>query len=369
MPFAPLSPPRRVLMGPGPSDVDPRVLQAMALPTIGHLDPAFLQVMDEVKSMLRALLGTVNDLTLPMSGTGSAGMETLFTNLVEAGDRVVVGVNGVFGTRMCEVARRQGAEVVRIDRPWGEAFVPSDFDGVSGPVKLLAVVHAETSTGVLQPLDGLRQVADRLGALLAIDCVTSLAGVPIELDRYGVDAAYSGTQKCLSAPPGLAPVSLSPRAFQAVLDRQTPVSSWYLDLSLINRYWRDEGGGRSYHHTAPINNVYGLHEACRLALDEGLDARAERHRRLGAELASGLAALGLNLPVAPELRLPQLAVVEVPAHVDDKRARGRLLTEHGLEIGGGLGEFAGKRWRIGLMGSACTEENVARCLAAIRAVI
>ncbi len=360
----PLNPPHRVLMGPGPSDVDPAVLRAMSAPTIGHLDPAFLTLMDESKVMLRQLFGTDNDLTMPMSGTGSAGMETLMVNLLQPGDRVLVGVNGVFGTRMCEVARRCGADVVAVERPWGDAFSVDDFRAAAAgrSFRALFLVHAETSTGVLQPLDGFRELADELGAFFGIDCVTSIGGLPVALDQHGVDAAYAGTQKCLSAPPGLAPISFSARAFEHVLARAVPVQSWYLDLSLINRYW---GGERAYHHTAPINNLYGLHEACRLALAEGLEARWARHRSLGAQLASGLEALGLTLPVAPELRLPQLTVVQIPEGADDKAVRGRLLRDHGLEIGGGLGAFAGHRWRIGLMGSACTRRNVTLCLAAL----
>jgi len=351
-------------MGPGPSDVDPAVLRAMSAPTIGHLDPAFLTLMDESKVMLRQLFGTDNDLTMPMSGTGSAGMETLMVNLLQPGDRVLVGVNGVFGTRMCEVARRCGADVVAVERPWGDAFSVDDFRAAAAgrSFRALFLVHAETSTGVLQPLDGFRELADELGAFFGIDCVTSIGGLPVALDQHGVDAAYAGTQKCLSAPPGLAPISFSARAFEHVLARAVPVQSWYLDLSLINRYW---GGERAYHHTAPINNLYGLHEACRLALAEGLEARWARHRSLGAQLASGLEALGLTLPVAPELRLPQLTVVQIPEGADDKAVRGRLLRDHGLEIGGGLGAFAGHRWRIGLMGSACTRRNVTLCLAAL----
>ncbi len=363
--MTPLNPPVRVLMGPGPSDVDPAVLRAMSAPTIGHLDPAFLSIMDEVKSMLRRLFGTTNDLTMPMSGTGSAGMETLMVNLLQPGDRALVGVNGVFGVRMCEVARRCGAEVVAVERPWGEAFTPDDFRAAAAgrSFRGLFLVHAETSTGVLQPLQGFAAVAEECGAFFGIDCVTSIGGLPVALDKHGVDAAYAGTQKCLSAPPGLAPISFSARAFEHVLAREVPVQSWYLDLSLINRYW---GGERAYHHTAPINNLYGLHEACRLALTEGLEARAARHRNLGGQLAAGLEALGLELPVPPELRLPQLTVVQIPDGVDDKAVRGQLLRDHGLEIGGGLGAFAGKRWRIGLMGSACTKRNVALCLAALK---
>jgi len=351
-------------MGPGPSDVAPSVLQAMSRPTLGHLDPRFLEIMDETAAMLRAVLGTENRLTLPISGTGSAGMETCLVNLLEPGDRALIGVNGVFGTRMCEVARRCGAEVTPVEARWGEAMSTEALRAAAGgrAYKLVAVVHAETSTGALQPLAGLRELADELGALLMIDAVTSTGGVPVDLDDHGVDAMYGGTQKCLSAPPGLAPVSFSDRAVAALQDRKSPVQSWYLDLSLITKYW---GGERAYHHTAPVNSVYALHEALRLVLEEGLEARYARHARHGASLAEGLEGLGLSLPVAANTRMPQLTVVSIPDGVQDKAVRAHLLEHLGLEIGGGLGPMAGKVWRIGLMGSACTERNVTLCVAGL----
>ena len=361
-----LAPPPRVLMGPGPSDVPAEVLAALSRPCIGHLDPAFIRIMDENKAMLRQVFGTSNAMTLPMSGTGSAGMETLFVNLLEPGDRVLVGVNGVFGGRMCEVARRCGATVDRVEAPWGQPLSVEAFrEAAAGrEYKLLALVHAETSTGVLQDLAGFRALCDELGALLLADCVTSLGGVPVDLDAHGVDAAYSGTQKCLSVPPGLAPVSLSERAMAVVQGRPAPVQSWYLDLSLLASYW--SGSKRAYHHTAPVNMNYALHAGLWLALAEGLEARFARHRAHGAALAAGLEALGLTLPVAPAHRLPQLTLVEVPESVDEAAVRRRLLEEHGLEIGGGLGAFAGRAWRIGLMGASCSRQHVALCLAALQ---
>ena len=364
----PLNPPRRTLMGPGPSDVAPSVLQAMAKPTLGHLDPRFLEIMDEVSGMLRQLFGTRNALTLPMSGTGSAGMETVMVNLLQPGDRALVGVNGVFGTRMAEVARRCGAEVVEVTGEWGRALAPEDFRAAAagGRFQVMAVVHAETSTGVLQPMEGMRAAADETGALLLADCVTSLAGVPVELDAWGVDAAYSGTQKCLSCPPGLAPVSFSERAVGVLRGRREKVQSWYLDLGLIASYW---GGERAYHHTAPINMIYALHEAARLALEEGLPQRFARHREHGAALAAGLEGLGLALRVPADERLPQLTAVAIPDGTDDAAARRFLLDEFGVEIGGGLGPMKGNTWRIGLMGSACTRANVELCLAGIAAVL
>ncbi len=363
--FQPVNPPARVLLGPGPSDVAPSVLRALGSPTVGHLDPMFLQVMDEVRAMLRPLFGTTNDMTMPMSGTGSAGMETLFVNLLEPGDKALIGVHGVFGGRMAEVARRCGAEVVTVEAPWGRALDPDDLMAAAkahGPFKVMAVVHAETSTGVLQDLAPMRAIADACGALLLTDCVTSLGGVRIDLDAHGVDAAYSGSQKCLSCPPGLAPISLSDRAVKVLTTRSHPVQSWYLDLNLIANYW---GGARAYHHTAPVNMNYALHEALRLALDEGLEARIVRHARHAAALSAGLEAMGLSLPVPPAERLAPLTLVGIPDGVDDKAVRGRLIQQYGLEIGGGLGKFAGKAWRIGLMGAASTPRNVTLCLAAL----
>ena len=364
---APLDPPTRVLLGPGPSDVAPSVLGALAKPTVGHLDPAFLSVMDEVRDMLREVFGTTNELTFPMSGTGSSGMETCFVNLLQPGDRVLVGVNGVFGTRMADVARRCGAEVFEAKADWGTTFTADQLRAAAdGPVDVVAVVHAETSTGAHQDLVPARGVADELGALLLVDCVTSLGGYRMALDEWGVDAAYSGTQKCLSCPPGLAPISFSARAAERLAARTTPVQSWYLDLSMISSYW---GSERAYHHTAPINMLYGLHEALRLVLEEGIDARATRHARNAAALVAGLEAMGLAPRVAASERLSPLTAVSVPDGVDDATARRFLLEEFGVEIGGGLGPMKGNTWRIGLMGSGSTRRNVTLCLSGLRAAL
>jgi alanine-glyoxylate transaminase / serine-glyoxylate transaminase / serine-pyruvate transaminase len=360
----PVRPPARVLMGPGPSDVAPSVLAALGAPTVGHLDPAFLEVADQTRAMLRKVFETGHELTLPMSGTGSSGMETCFVNLLEPGDRVLVCQNGVFGTRMADVAARCGAEVTLANAPWGRAMDPCDVKRAAGGTahKLLCVVHAETSTGVLQDLSGFRELADSMGALLLVDAVTSLGGVPVQVDGRGVDASYSGTQKCLSCPPGLSPVTFSERA-RGVLDARTrPVQSWYLDLRMIARYWGEE---RVYHHTAPVNMIYALHEALRLVLEEGLEARYARHRTNAAALRAGLVAMGLTLPVPEGERLDPLTLVRIPDGADDATTRRWLLTHHGLEIGGGLGDFKGKAWRIGLMGTACTRRNVTLCLAAL----
>jgi alanine-glyoxylate transaminase / serine-glyoxylate transaminase / serine-pyruvate transaminase len=360
----PVQPPARVLMGPGPSDVAPSVLAALGAPTVGHLDPAFLEVADQTRAMLRQVFETEHELTLPMSGTGSSGMETCFVNLLEPGDRVLVCQNGVFGTRMADVAARCGAEVTLAKAPWGRAMDPSDVKHAAGGKahKLLCVVHAETSTGVLQDLSSFRELADSMGALLLVDAVTSLGGVPVQVDARGIDAAYSGTQKCLSCPPGLSPVTFSERA-RAVLDARTrPVQSWYLDLRMIARYWGEE---RVYHHTAPVNMIYALHEALRLVLEEGHEARYARHRTGAAALRAGLVAMGLTLPVPEGERLDPLTLVRIPDGADDATTRRWLLAHHGLEIGGGLGDFKGKAWRIGLMGTACTRRNVTLCLAAL----
>jgi alanine-glyoxylate transaminase/serine-glyoxylate transaminase/serine-pyruvate transaminase len=355
---------RRVLMGPGPSDVPREVLDALSKPTIGHLDPEFLKILDETQSMLREVFGTQNSLTLPISATGSAGMETCFVNLLEPGDAVLICRHGVFGGRMAEVARRCGAKVTLVDAPWGRAVDPDDVARVAKTqsFKLLALVHAETSTGVLQDLTPFRSIADSCGALLVVDAVTSLAGVPVEVDRHGIDAVYSGTQKCLSCPPGLSPVSFSDRAQQVLSTRDVPVQSWYLDLSLIGQYF---GGNRVYHHTAPVNMIFALHEALRLVLREGLEARYARHRAQAQALYEGLESLGLELLVEPEVRLPPLTLVRIPDGVNDAVVRRRLLDEHGLEIGGGLGEFKGKAWRIGLMGASATPRHVELCIRAL----
>lgn len=365
---SPIDPPRRTLMGPGPSDVEPSVLRAMAAPTLGHLDPAFLAIMDEVRDMLRAVLRTENELTMPMSGTGSAGMETCLVNLIEPGDAVLIGVNGVFGTRMCEVARRAGAEVTAVEGEWGRALSGEQFAEAAGgrQYKLVCVVHAETSTGVHQPLAPIKAVADACGALLVCDMVTSVGGHEVSLDEWGVDAMYTGTQKCLSCPPGLSPISFSARAAEVLRARKTPVQSWYLDLSLIASYW---GGERAYHHTAPINMLYGLHEALRVVLEEGLQARWDRHARNAAALVAGLEAMGLEMVVPADERLAPLTAVRIPEGVDDGAVRKRLLEQYDLEIGGGLGPMKGVAWRIGLMGAGSSRHNVSLCLEALRGAL
>jgi alanine-glyoxylate transaminase / serine-glyoxylate transaminase / serine-pyruvate transaminase len=358
--------PHRLLLGPGPSPVPPRVLAALAQPTIGHLDPAFLALMDEVRARLRAVFGTTNELTLAMSGTGSAGMETVIVNLVEPGDRVVVAVNGVFGGRLAEVARRAGGEVTTVETPWGRTV---DRDALRAAIRdraprVVAVVHAETSTGALTPLDGLAAEVRAHDGLLVVDCVTSLGGLPVDIDAHGVDAAYSGSQKCLSCPPGLSPVTLGPRAVARLAARTTPVASWYLDLSLLRSYWGQE---RAYHHTAPINMLYALHEALAVVLEEGLAARYARHRDAHARLAGELAALGLPFVSQDGYRLPMLNAIAAPAGVDEAAIRKRLLDAHAIEIGGGLGAFKGKAWRIGLMGHGATTDSVDRVIGALRA--
>ncbi|QDU42391.1 Purine catabolism protein PucG [Symmachiella dynata] len=356
--------PQRILMGPGPSDVDSRVLAALSAPIVGHLDPYFLGVMDEMQSMLREVFRTKNELTLAVSGTGSAGMETCVVNLIEPGDRMVVGVNGVFGTRMADVAARAGAEVTTIERPFGEVFDADEIAEVVARVKpkVVGLIHAETSTGALQPIEEISRVVHDAGALLLLDTVTSLGGVPVEIDAWNVDAVYSGTQKCLSCPPGLAPVSFSAAALEVMDARKTKVASWYLDMSMVRNYW---GGKRAYHHTAPINMNYALHEALRLVLEEGLENRFDRHRQNHLALCAGLEALGIQYAVPADHRLPQLNAVVIPAGVDDAAVRKQLLGEFGIEIGGGLGPMAGKTWRIGLMGAASSNRNVLLLLAAL----
>jgi len=360
----PVCPPRRILMGPGPSDISPRVLTAMSAPTVGHLDPYFLKVMDEVQGMLRQVLKTENKTTLAISGTGSDGMETCVFNLIEPGDKMLVCVNGVFGGRMAEEARRAGAEVFTIEKEFGEIF---STDEVAAAIeqhspKVVGIVHAETSTGALQPIPEISKVVHEKGALLLVDAVTSLAGLPVEVDEWEIDALYSGTQKCLSCPPGLAPVTFSERA-EAVMDaRQSPVRSWYVDLSLIRNYW---GQSRAYHHTAPINMNYGLHEALRIVLEEGLEDRFARHEKNHLALKAGLEAMGIEYAVPESHCLPMLNAVKIPEGVDDKQARGQLLNQFGIEIGAGLGPLAGKAWRIGIMGEASRESNVLLFLAAL----
>jgi alanine-glyoxylate transaminase/serine-glyoxylate transaminase/serine-pyruvate transaminase len=335
---------------------------------VGHLDPYFLEVMDEVCTMLRSVLGTTNRLTFPVSGTGSAGMEACLVNLIEPGDRVLVGQNGAFGGRLAEIAGRAGAEVTRAEGQWGRRMGADALRKAAAGKrhKIVCVVHGETSTGVLEDLSPIRTVADELGALLLVDAVTTIGGVAVNMDATGIDALYSGTQKCLSCPPGLAPVSFSARAEEVMASRKTPVQSWYLDVSLIKNYWGTE---RAYHHTAPINMMYGLHEALRLVLAEGMDARVKRHADNARALAAGLEALGLSLRVPAGERLPPLTTVAVPDGVDDAATRRALLDEYGIEIGGGLGPFKGNTWRFGLMGSGSTKRNVLLCLSALASIL
>jgi len=355
---------QRLLLGPGPSNPYPEVVEALTRPVLGHLDPDFLDVLDEIAERLRAAFQTANALTLPISGTGSAGMEACFVNLVEPGDTVIVGVNGVFGERMCEVARRSGATVVRVEAPWGHAIDPQHLldEQVRHPhARLVAVVHAETSTGVeneIAPLAALQGT----DTLLLVDAVTSLGGIPVDVDGWGIDAVYSGTQKCLGVPPGLAPVSFSARAVERVRTRATPVQSWYLDLGLLADY---VGSARRYHHTAPISMLYALHAGLGVLLDEGLEASWARHRAVGDALQVALPELGFSL-FAPARRLPQLTSVRLPEGLDDAKVRGVLRERYAIEVGGGLGELAGRGWRIGLMGHSAREQSVVALLGALR---
>ncbi|RMH74252.1 MAG: aminotransferase class V-fold PLP-dependent enzyme [Actinomyces sp.] len=351
-------------MGPGPCNPYPEVIEALTRPVLGHLDPDFLALLDETNERLRAVFDTTNPLTFPVSGTGSAGMETCFVNVVEPGDAVVVGVNGVFGERMCDVAARCGAEVIRVEAPWGQALDPEALVAAHPDPSVIAVVHAETSTGVRNDIAPLG--AAKGDALLLVDCVTSLGGLEVHLDDWGVDLAYSGTQKCLGVPPGLSPVSVSPRALERLVD---PCRSWYLDLAMIARYVTGEGA-RAYHHTAPISMIYALHAGLGVVADEGLDAVIARHRRCGEALQAGLVERGFELFAAEGHRLPELTTVVVPterlpAGVDEAGVRRRLLDDYGIEIGGGLGAYAGKVWRIGLMGHTARLRNVTLLLGAL----
>jgi alanine-glyoxylate transaminase / serine-glyoxylate transaminase / serine-pyruvate transaminase len=361
-------PPTRLLMGPGPSNVAPTVLYAMAMPLLGHLDPVFVKMMEEIKTMLRSVFLTKNEMTFPVSGTGSAGMEFCFVNLIEPGDEVVIGVNGVFGNRMVDVAERCGAKVTKVEAPWGRIIEPSQIaDALKGRrPKLVAVVHAETSTGALTPVEEISRLAHDAGALFLLDTVTSLAGCPVRIDDWQVDAVYSGTQKCLSCPPGLSPVSLSPRAMEVATNRKQKVQSWYLDVNLLASYWGQE---RVYHHTAPISMNYALHEALRLVLEEGLENRWQRHQRNHELLVQGLSKLGLTIGSQPGHQLWQLNAVTVPEGADEAAVRKSLLNDFNIEVGAGLGPMKGKIWRIGLMGETSSAENVHRCLDALRTIL
>jgi alanine-glyoxylate transaminase/serine-glyoxylate transaminase/serine-pyruvate transaminase len=359
-----LNPPSRLLLGPGPSDVHPRVLTAMATPLVGHLDPYFLEVMTQVQDMLRVVFRTANRLTFPISATGMAGMEACCVNLLESGDKIVVCANGFFGQRMIDVAGRTGAAVTVLERPWGEVFDLDQIRSVLQKVrpKVLGIVHAETSTGALQPLEGLGALCHEFDTLLIADTVTSLGCVPLELDGWQIDAVYSCSQKGLSCPPGLSPVSFSPRAAEAIGRRKTKVQSWYLDLSIVQKYWGDD---RAYHHTAPITMAYALREGLRLVLEEGLEKRWARHVRNHRALKAGLLALRLEYTAVEGHQLPQLNAVRIPAGIDDLAVRKQLLAQFGIEIGGGLGDFKGKAWRIGLMGHNSQPNCVMQVLAAL----
>ncbi len=360
--------PPRILMGPGPSMVHPRVLRAMATPVIGHMDPTFLQIMDETIEMLRQVFQTDNLLTFGVPGTGSAGMEACLANLVEPGDRVVVVVNGYFGERLCDMAARHGAEVARVEVPWGRAVDPAAVEAAlaAARTKVVAAVHAETSTGVCQPVEPLAAACRRHGALLVADAVTSLGACPVAVDAWGADAVYSCTQKGLSCPPGLAPVTFGERAAAVLRARRTAVRSWYLDVSLLARYWSPE---RLYHHTAPVTMFYALREGLRVVLEEGLEARWRRTQVLSRALAAGLGALGLSLFAEAGCRLPSLTTVRVPAGVSDADVRKTLLAEFDLEMGGGLGQTKGQVWRIGLLGESATRANVLLLLSALESVL
>ncbi len=358
-------------MGPGPSDVNPRILEALSRPTIGHLDPAFIDMMDEVKALLQYVFQTKNELTLPVSAPGSAGMETVFTNLLERGDKAIICQNGVFGGRMKENVERCGAEAVMVQDDWGTAVDLNKVEDAlkaNPDAKLLAFVHAETSTGVRSDAKALCALARQYDCLAVVDAVTSLAGIELKVDEWGIDAIYSGTQKCLSCVPGLSPVSFSERAAQIIRERKTPVQSWFLDLNLVMGYW---GGSakRAYHHTAPVNSLYALHESLVIVQEEGLEQSWQRHAVNHRALVAGIESLGLSFVVDSACRLPQLNLVRFPETVDDAVVRSALLTDYSLEIGSGLGAFAGKVWRIGLMGFASTQANVYLCLSALGNVL
>ena len=366
MPTQNFIPPRRLLLGPGPSMVHPRVLRALSTPLLGHLDPAFLALMDEIQTLLRMVFQTKNRFTIAVSGTGSAGMEASIVNIVEPGDTVIVGVNGVFGTRLASMVERCGGKAIRVEAPWGQIIESDAIETAlrrSGPVKAVAIVHAETSTGVWQPLEPIAHLCRTHDTLFVVDAVTSLGGAPIEIDRVGIDVCYSATQKCLSCPPGLSPFTLNDRAVAAIKTRRNPCQSWYLDMALIADYWTEST--RAYHHTAPISMLYALREALRLVEEEGLPARFARHQLNSEALVAGLTELGLTpLPLTGH-RLPMLTCVTVPDSIPEAEIRANLLSTYGIEIGGGLGPLKGKVWRIGLMGESSTEAHVLTLLNAL----
>lgn len=359
-------------MGPGPSDVSERVLQALARPTIGHLDPSFINLMDEIKALLQYAFETKNELTLPVSAPGSAGMETCFVNLVEPGEKVIVCQNGVFGGRMKENVERCGATPIMVQDDWGKPVDPQKVEDAlkaNPDARFVAFVHAETSTGVQSDAETLCKLAHQYDCLTIVDAVTSLGGTPVRVDEWGIDAVYSGTQKCLSAPPGLSPVSFNDRAVEVIKQRKTTIQSWFTDLSLVMGYWGSGEAKRSYHHTAPVNNLYGLHEALVMLHEEGLEASWVRHQKSYQELKDGMDELGIEFLVEEPYRLPQLNTVVIPEGVDDAQVRTRLLKEFNLEVGAGLGALAGKVWRIGLMGYGSNLKNVDFCVASLKKVL
>lgn len=356
-------------MGPGPSDANPRVLEAMATPLIGHLDPEFVVVMDEIKEMARATFLTENEMTFVVSGPGSAGMETALVNLLEPGDEAVICIHGAFGLRLADIAERCGATVHKVEAEWGTPIDPADVKAIleNCEPKLLAIVHAETSTGVLQPLNEISRMVKDAGALLVVDAVTSYCGTELRVDEWGIDAIYSGTQKCLSAPPGLSPVSFSERALEVIDNRKTKVQSWFLDINLVRNYWA--GSQRTYHHTAPVSAMFALREAYRIVLEEGLEARWRRHQKNHLFLHDELYKLGFDYLVDEPYRLPMLNAVKIPESLNEAEIRGRLLNDYNIEIGAGLGKFAGKIWRIGLMGESSTVKHVNSLISALNELI
>ncbi|MCK9364301.1 MAG: alanine--glyoxylate aminotransferase family protein [Syntrophales bacterium] len=364
-----LNVPHRLLLGPGPSAVHPRVLRTMSAPLVGYLDPAWLALMDEEQQLLRKVFQTENTLTLPMTGTGSAGMETAYCNFVEPGDTVMILCNGYFSDRMCEMAKIYGANVIRIEKPWGEVFTPEEVETAlqeNGNAKILALIHAETSTGALQPLQGIGEIVHRHGALFLVDCVTSLSGVPLSIDAWGIDIAFSASQKCLGCPPGLSPFTVSDRAAAVLHDRKSPVPNWYLDLTKIEKYWSKE---RVYHHTPSTTLHYGFREGLRLVLEEGLEHRWARHRRIAEYLFEKMDSIGVQCLVKKENRLPSLTTILVPEGVDDAAVRTKLREAYNIDIAGGFGPLKGKIWRVGLMGFSSRRENVTLLCEALREIL
>ncbi|MCP2520592.1 alanine--glyoxylate aminotransferase family protein [Candidatus Aminicenantes bacterium AC-708-M15] len=364
-----LKPPERILLGPGPSNVNPRVYKAMMTPVIGYLDSELLRIMDEVVEMLRKVFKTKNSITFPLSGTGTAGMETALCNVIEPEDEVLVCIKGYFGARIKDIVERLGGKPIIIEVPWGEIIPPEKVEKMlkEKKIKLVAIVHAETSTGVLQPLKEISNIVKKTDALLLVDTVASLGGTSIETDELGIDIVYSATQKCLSGPPGLAPITFSKKAIEIIRKRKNNISSFYLDINLLEKYWFGEK--RKYHHTISMSLIYALHEALQIVLEEGLEKRFERHRRNAEALRSGLKAMGLKLIAKEGYQAPMITAVAIPDGVSDKQIRARLLKEYGIEIGGGLGEFSGKIWRIGLMGESSTQKNVLLVISALEKLL